>query len=98
MPLESEKTRQHLRDQWVMQGKEERLRAIQALSYGYGTGSKAALATLLKAALGGVNGSGEESGVEITANLPTLMGQVAEPMQHGANDPVFDSLEASQAS
>lgn len=99
MPIETDKTSQHLRDQLVVRGEQERLRAMQALSHSYGTGSKAALATLLKAALGGVQGSDEllvpESDVTPATNLPTVFGQIAEPMQPSANDAIFDTPEVS---
>jgi len=107
MSFETEKTRQHLRDQLVTLGEQERLRAMQALSCNYGTGSKAALATLLRAALGGVDESSEqqsseqavlESDANTTARRPFLSGQIAEPMQSSANDPVFGVVEASTGS
>ena len=98
MTVETDKTCQHLRDQLVMKGEQERLRAMQALSYGYGTGSKAALATLLKAALGGAPHTDEllvaESDENKQPGAASLMGQIAEPMQHSANDSIFDTQEA----
>lgn len=102
MPLETDKTRQHLREQVLMQGEQERLRAMQALSHSYGTGSKAALATLLKAALGGVRGASEllvpESGMNSQAKRLAVFGQVAEPQQPSANDSIFDEPEVSTGS
>ena len=99
MPLESKKTRQHLRDQVVIQGEQERLRAMQSLSHGYGTGSKAALASLLMAALGGANVVDEllvdESDEGRQPKAVTLMGQVSKPMQNSSNDAVFDTLGAT---
>jgi len=99
MSFETEKTRQHLRDQLVTAGEQERLRAMQALSCNYGAGSKATLATLLRAALGGVEESSEQSVPEPeankTANRPFSCGQIAEPMQSSANDPVFAIVDVS---
>jgi hypothetical protein len=84
MTFQSDKTGEHLRSQALQQGTEERMRAVQALSHGYGTGSKAAIASLLLATLGGTK-SDVERGV---VNQPVGMfhGVVAEPMQASAND------------
>lgn len=90
MSFKTEKTGKHLRSMVVEKGTEERMRAMQALSHHYGTGSSATLAKLLMATLG--HESDEPSAAEtgITAGLVhsrnLVVGQVAEPMLNGAND------------
>lgn len=102
MPFEADKTRQHLRERIVAQGEQERLRAMQALSHSYGTGSKAALATLLKAALGGVQGDDQllvsELEMSTEGKMHSRVGTVAEPLQNSANDSIFETPEVSTGS
>lgn len=109
MTVESGKTGQHLRDQVVEQGKEERMRAMQALSGAYLNDSRAALSSLLLAALGGRPMSddvsqGDSAFVELSAGgepapiAPLMVGEVMASMQTCANDEHHDTTELISAS
>ena len=103
MTVESGKTGQHLRDQVVELGKEERLRAMQALSGAYLNDSRAALSGLLLAALGGPLSEGvsqdDSARVEMSAGgepaplAPLMVGEVMASMQPCANDEHHDTTE-----
>ncbi|MFK7858084.1 MAG: hypothetical protein AB8B64_04670 [Granulosicoccus sp.] len=91
MTIETRMTGQYLRSVALHEGAGERMRALQALSHGYGTGSNAALARLLLASLGGKDLSFELSvppGITYSENGTTgTIGQIAQPLQECANDP-----------
>jgi len=101
MTIEMERTARHLRSKALQEGSEERMRALQALSYGYGTGSHANLARMLLATLGG----NTPSDIQLkqpdldSINLAAIrtVGKVAQAMQASANDGFYDSTEASSA-
>lgn len=104
MKVKTTKTGQHLREQVQKEGRQARMRAIQALSSGYGLGSEAVLANLLLAALGG--NEVDESAVHPKVRLvtqpgdmkPALFGEVAPPMMQSANDDDFGANEEHGAS
>lgn len=91
MTFRSDKTCQHLRAEILGKGAEERMRVVQALSHGYSTGSKEAIAQMLLASLSGVQS--DTADVDISALSPIAVGHVADAMQASANDPEFN-LEA----
>ncbi|MFK7995516.1 MAG: hypothetical protein AB8B87_15380 [Granulosicoccus sp.] len=99
MTFESDKTGRHLRAKALHEGSEERMRALQALSHGYGVGSQAALAKLLLATLGGSGLSDEgmatEGAVHAYQNATAATMQVAQPMQSSANDTYHPVKEAT---
>jgi len=101
MSFKSGKTGQHLRAQALEAGKQERMRALQALSHQYGTGSRAILAEVLLATLGGESADNSEgdsvalNGVISTDDIRFVaMGQVADSMHDSANDAEHQNQEA----
>lgn len=97
MTFESEKTGQYLRAKALKEGAEDRVRALQALNHGYGTGSHAALAKMLLATLGGktLDSAQIEDAVELPDTVPAVITQVAHSMQQSANDSDYQVKEAS---
>lgn len=101
MAFESEKTGRYLRAKTLNMGVEERMRALQALNHGYGTGSNASLAKMLLATLGGqisdtgpvVANTQEYAGQ--TAIAFGVIQQVAQTMQRSANDDTHEAKAAS---
>lgn len=99
MTFKMEKTGKHLRATALHEGAEERMRALQALSYGFNTGSHSALARMLLATLGGSASSQDlltlpdMENAKGSAQIKT--GQVAHAMQESANDMFYRDNEAS---
>jgi len=93
MSINIDKTAEYLRKQLLEKGVEERNRAIQALSSNYLNDSRATLANLLLASLGGqVNPA---SGVTVGISPASFVGSVAPAMQSSANDPAHGKTKAS---
>jgi|GEM_PF-2286532 len=99
MIFASEKTGKHLRDKTIAEGVEGRMRALQALNHGYGKGSRATIANMLLAALGGQTFPDERhtaGKINISDQRATVVTmQVAEPLQDSANDSYFAVKEVS---
>ena len=108
MTFESDKTGQHLREQFLRHDATERMTTIQALSAAYLGDSRAIVSGLLLAALGGSlpakaaegdNGNMEEGVSELQARTGTMaVGQVTESMQPSANDDTYEQKKASRIS
>lgn len=104
MTMKFDKTGQHLRDQILEKGVEERNRVIQALGSGYLNDSRGALSTMFLAALGssGNDGHGVASGgamlITKCDQVVPGIGKVALAMQNSANDAVYLGHEISTAS
>jgi hypothetical protein len=93
MSINIEKTAEHLRKQLLEKGAEERHRAIQALSSNYLNDSRASLANMLLASLGGrVDAT---SGFTVGMSPPAFVGKVAPAMQASSNDPEHGETKAS---
>jgi len=91
MDFKARNTALHLRAEVVEKGASERMRAIQALSYGYGTGSQATLSALLLASLGGpleqpISDRRKTEEPDIKKLPEATVGAIAMPMQSSAND------------
>ena len=92
MAFQSEKTGKHLRAAVLEKGVEERMRIVQSLNHCYGTGSRAALASMMLAALGATSETsdqidwGSARGLQ-RGNLPTVStGEIARHEHVSAND------------
>ena len=112
MKFESEKTAQHLREQFLAQDASQRMTTIHALSSAYLGDSRAVVSGLLLAALGGSlpanaaednHASVEEDVSELQASEATLAvgqvittGRVVESMQASANDETYEQIQTSR--
>ena len=106
MKFESDKTGQHLREQYLAQDASQRMKTIQALSAAYLSDSRAIVSGLLLSALGGclpVNAAEDkharmEEGVSGLQSSTATMAvkQVTESMQPSANDESYEQEQASR--
>ena len=106
MNFESDKTGQHLREQFLAQDATERMTTIQALSAAYLSDSRAIVSGLLLTALGGClpanaaednNASMEEAVGGPRASTATMaIGQVTVSMRASANDETYEQKQASR--